>query len=298
MHAPNIGIFGVGWVGGTLARYFEEIRGMRRGENLLLYDIDPAKCSGDFNRADVIFITLPTPPDPRDGSCDTSLIEAALPTIKGGKIIVIRSTVPPGTTDRLQKQFPSHKFLFNPEFLSESRAWEDMIRPDRQIVGFTEQSLDAAHLVLSFLPKAPFMSPWGVGTYQPMRITATEAELIKYAGNVHFARKVTFANALAKLAERVGVNYEHIRKGMAADHRIGDSHLDVHHGGYRGFGGYCFPKDTSALIAFAEKAGLRDVADLVRADWNFNEKLLAEQGLRIEDVSKHIAANPSSTHHE
>ena len=305
MNTLTIGILGVGWVGGTLARYFEEIRGYRRGENLFLYDIDPAKCAGphtkgfgvgagDFNNADIIFVTLPTPRNPKDGSCDTSILESAIPKIKGEKIIVIRSTVLPGTTERLQRQYLQHKFLFNPEFLTESRAWNDMVRPDRQIVGFTEKSLDAAHAVLSLLPKAPFMSPWGMGTYQPTRITATEAEFIKYAGNVHFARKVTFANALAKLAAHAGANYENIRKGMAADHRIGDSHLDVMHGGYRGFGGYCFPKDISALIAFADAAGFNDVATLIRADWDFNEKLLKEQGLTIEKVSAHI----SSTNNE
>ena len=96
--------------------------------------------------------------------------------------------------------------MFNPEFLSESRAWEDLIRPDRQIVGFTEKSLEAANLVLSLLPKAPFMSPWGIGTYHQTRITATEAEIIKYAGNLHFVRKVNWANALAKLSEKLGID--------------------------------------------------------------------------------------------
>ena len=163
-----------------------------------------------------------------------------------------------------------------------------MLRPDRQIVGFTEQSFDAAHLVLSILPKAPFMSPWGLNTYTPVRITATEAEMIKYAGNVYFAQKVNWANALAKVAEKLGANYENVRKGMSADHRIGDSHLDVYHGGYRGFGGYCFPKDLSAFMVFAKQAGLKEVADLLESHWNFNGDLLSEQGLTYDDVSKHI----------
>jgi nucleotide sugar dehydrogenase len=286
MKNPIIGIVGVGWVGKQLARYFEEIRGYTSGADLMLSDIVPERCAGDIDRAHVIFLTVPTPPN-KDGSCDTSIVENALAALRGNKIVVIKSTVPPGTTERLQKQYPEHKLLFNPEFLTESRAWEDMLRPDRQLVGFTEQSLDAAHNVLALLPKAPFMSPWGIGTYKPVRITATEAELIKYAGNVYFSRKVVFANALAKIAAHFGIDYENVRKGMSADHRIGDSHLDVCHDGYRGFGGYCFPKDVAGFMAFAKTIGLDDVQKLVQADWDFNEELLQNQGLTIEDVSKH-----------
>lgn len=288
MDKPKVGVVGVGMVGGPLARYFEEVRGFVRGRDLFLYDIDVKKSYGDdANRADVIFVCVPTPRNPEDGSADTSLIADAIRKIKGAKIVAIKSTVPPGTTEAFQKQCPRHKFLFNPEFLTESRAWEDMIRPDRQIVGFTEQSLDAAHLVLSLLPKAPFMSPWGIGTYAQTRITATEAEFIKYAGNIHFVRKVNWANALAQAAEKLGADYENVRKGMAADHRIGDSHLDVDHGGYRGFGGFCFPKDTAAFLAFAKEHELSDVHALIAADWKFNEDLLASQGLTVEDVSAH-----------
>lgn len=289
MNTPKIGIAGVGWVGAQIKKYFEEFKNYQTGKDLFLYDIDPKKCVGDINSAEVIFITVPTPRNPKDGSCDTSIIEEVVKKINGGKVIVVKSTVPPGTTEGLQKTYPKHKFLFNPEFLSESRAWEDMIRPDRQIVGFTKKSIDVAHLVLSLLPKAPFMSPWGTGTYQQTRITATEAEIIKYAGNVYFSQKVNWANALARVSDKLGADYENVRKGMSADYRIGDSHLDVNHGGYRGFGGYCFPKDAAAFMAFAKQQGLNDVHDLLMATWKFNENLLAEQGLTIDDVSKHIS---------
>ncbi len=289
MDRPNIGIVGVGWVGGQIKRYFEEIKGYKTGVDLFLKDALPERCAGDISNADVIFVAVPTPMSLIDGSCCTDLVEAAVDGIPGEKIVVIKSTVTPGTTQKLQTKHPQHKMLFNPEFLSESTAWQDMMRPDRQIVGFTEYSLDAAHLVLSLLPKAPFMSPWGVGTYKQTRITATEAEIIKYAGNVYFAQKVNWANALAMVAEKMGADYENIRQGMSADHRIGDSHLDVMHGGYRGFGGYCFPKDTSAFMAFVKEQGLPAVHELLLAAWKFNEELLASQGLTIADVSKHIS---------
>lgn len=287
MDNPKVGIIGVGMVGSPLKRWFEEFKGYERGKDLFLYDIDPKKgYFDDVSNADVIFVAVPSPRNP-DGSCNTAIVEEAARSIKGEKVVVIKSTVPPGTTERLQKQHPQHKFLFNPEFLTERQAWIDMVRPDRQIVGFTASSLDASHLVLSLLPKAPFMSPWGLNTYTPVKITATEAEIIKYSGNVHFARKINFANAIARLCESHGIDYENVRKGVAADHRIGDSHLDVNHGGYRGWGGYCFPKDLDALTAHFASQGLRESVDLLEADRVFNEKILAEQGLTIEEVSTH-----------
>ena len=275
-------------MGGTpLARYLQEIKGYLRGTDLFLYDIDPAKGFFDeVNRAEVVFISVPTPRSP-DGRANLSAVDSAFQMLKGDQIAVIKSTVPPGTTEDFQRRYPRLRVLFNPENLTERFAWEDFIRPDTQIVGFTGSSMDAAHIVLSLLPKAPFMSPWGVNTYTRVAITATEAEMVKYARNVHFYRKVNFANAVARLAEKMGVNYENVRRGMAADHRIGDSHIDVAYGGYRGVGGYCFPKDMDAFIAHLERMELPECAELLRRDRAFNETILAEQGLTLADVSTH-----------
>lgn len=285
----RIGVIGVGMVGTPLARYFEEIRGLKREKELFLFDTNPEKkCHDDVGDTDVIFVSVPTP-RANDGSCDVSHVHNAVRRIKGSKVIVIKSTVPPGTTEAFQKKYPKHKFLFNPENLTERNAWGDFIRPDVQIVGFTEKSKDAAGPVLALLPKAAFMSPWGVGTYKRFEISATEAELIKYARNVHFARKVNFANVLAAVAESLGVDYENVRMGMSADFRIGDSHLDVAHGGYRGFGGYCLPKDLDAFIGFLKDEGIREGAGLLECDREFNKKLLARQGLTLQDVSVHDA---------
>ena len=286
-HKTKVGIIGLGMVGTPLRRYFEERQGYVRGTDLFCYDTDPKKdFSDDINKAEVIFISVPTPRSV-DGSANISAVRSALETIRDKKIIVIKSTVPPGTTEQFQKQFSPHKLLFNPEFLTEKRAWEDFIKPDRQIVGFTAESLDAAHRVLMLLPRAPFMSPWGMNTYRPIKITATEAEIIKYGGNVYFSRKINFANLLAHVAEAHGVDYENIRAGMSADFRIGDSHLDVTHGGYRGFGGYCFPKDLDAFTVHVAGLGLVNERNLLQNDHDFNERLLASQGLTLQDVSMH-----------
>ena len=283
----KIGIIGVGMVGTPLKIYFEKEKEYQRGHDLFLYDIDPQKgYFDDVHPADIIFICVPTPRSP-DGSANLTAVESALESIKGEKIVVIKSTVPPGTTESFQKKYSQYKILFNPEFLTERKAWEDFLKPDRQIVGFTDKSIDAAQVVLSLLPRAPFMSPWGVNTYRPIKITATEAEIIKYGGNVHFSRKINFANILSLLSEKLGVDYENVRLGMSADYRIGDSHLDVQHGGYKGFGGFCFPKDLDALIAHLKTLGLDGCAELLRKDREFNEKLLANQGLTLEEVSVH-----------
>ena len=289
----KIGIIGVGMVGTPLKGWFEQ-NGFERGKNLFLYDIDPKKdYFDDINSADIVFLTVPTPRD-SDGSCNLDAVSSAFKALavrSRPRIIIIKSTVPPGTTENFQKSYPRFKVLFNPEFLTEKRAFDDFIRPDRQIVGFTEHSLDAAHLVLSLLPRAPFMSPWGIGTYRAVRITATEAEIIKYGGNVWFVRKVNFANALNLLCEKLGVDYENIRLAMSADYRIGDSHLDVSHGGYCGWGGYCFPKDLDAFIAVLKAAGMDESAALLESDREFNVKILDSQGLTIDDVSQHYNAS-------
>lgn len=282
MQHTKVGIIGLGMVGTPLRRFFEEVRGYRRGEDIFLYDIDLKKeCGDDINRADIIFISVPTPRT-QSGAAGLGAVDAACRSIRDPKVVVIKSTVPPGTTEKFQKKYPRHKMLFNPEFLTEANSWQNTIHPDRQLVGWTEESRDMAKKVLSLLPEAPFSAPSNA-----LDMTATEAEMVKYAANMFLTRKVTFANAIYDIAKSQGADYEKVRQGIGADHRIGSSHLDVAHGGYRGYGGYCFVKDTDGFIAHAKETGLHDVAALFEADRNYNLGLLASQGLTPEDVSVH-----------
>ena len=261
MKDQKIGVAGVGMVGGAFKQYFEE-----KGITPFLYD--PGKKLGsldELNRADIIFLCVPTPST--EGGCDTSYVEGVCAELKEGKIVVIKSTVIPGTTERMQKQFPHLIFLFSPEFLVEAQAYETLVHADRQIIGVTEQSKGVAKDVLALLPEAPFTKV----------MSATEAEMVKYFGNTFLSLKVIFASQMHDLCERLGIDYAKVAEAAGADPRINPSHLDVWHGGYKGFGGKCFPKDTRALLALAEKEGV-DLSVLKEAEVE-NLRLMKKQGI-------------------
>ena len=258
----KLGIMGVGMVGGALRYYFE-----KKGLNPLLYD--PGKNLGslkEVNLADIIFICVPTPFN-REKGFDLSFVEEACRGIEGKKIVVIKSTILPGTTETLQKKYPQHKFLFNPEFLTEATAKEDMEHPDRQILGYTKESRQVAKIVLGILPPAPFMKI----------IPAKEAELVKYFSNTWFSTKVIFANYVYKLCQKLGIDYEIVRECASADRMIGPSHLDVRHKGYFGYGGRCLPKDMRSFIRFAKERGVD--LKLHKLVEEVNNQLMKEQGI-------------------
>jgi len=266
----KIAIVGVGMVGGALRRYFEKIRKIKP----FLYD--KGKNLGsvqEINQADVIFICVPTPFNKEKNYFDLSYIEDAFSKIQGKKIVVNKSTALPGTTEYLQKKYPQHKVLNNPEFLTEMTADQDMAYPDRQLVGYTEKSYNVAKDVLQLLPLAPF----------ERILPATEAEMVKYFGNTWFSTKVIFANQIYDLCQKLGVDYDRIRDAAAADKRIDRTHLEVWHKGYRGYGGKCLPKDIKAFIRFADKKGI-DLSLHKTVD-EINEKLLKEQN--IDDAEKY-----------
>ncbi len=311
----KIGIIGLGMVGDNTRRWFEEVKNYRRGKDLFCYDIDSKKGFNDgIGVADIIFVCVPTPPN-RDGSCDTSIVKKAVAQIPDGKAVVIKSTVEPGTVEALQKKYPRKFFLFNPEFLTESQAWSDFIDPDRQIIAHTQKSRSFSSDVLALLPDAFFISP---GTknkdcYGKIRLTASEAEIGKYAGNVFGYIKVIFGNILADIAQALEtkfkkegiatlVSYENIKEMLGHDHRIGASWLNVNHGNYCGAGGYCLPKDMNAFISFTAKLikflkknraerglikSLESGHKVLTSIRDYNSQLLKWQGLSLKQVSDH-----------
>jgi UDP-glucose 6-dehydrogenase len=121
-----------------------------------------------------------------------------------------------------------------------------MSYPDRQIVGYTAQSQSVAGDLMMLLPLAPFERV----------LPATEAEMVKYFGNTWFAVKVAFGNQMYDVCQKLGIDYDRMVEAAAADKRIGRTHLNVFHKGYRGYGGKCLPKDTKALIQLADRLGV------------------------------------------
>lgn len=236
----KIGIVGVGFVGGAVSRYFREMTPHE------VYEHDPPKGirgSADIGKCDVVFVCVPTPF--RAGRFDPSHVRDAVSSIPGSRIVVVKSTVLPGTTDVLQAENSRHVVLFNPEFLRERCAYEDFVMPDRQIIGCGPGQVDHAARVMQALPAA----------HMRRYCTRSEAEMVKYFSNCYLSMRVTFANQMYELCEANGVDYAAVRGMAEGDPRIGSGYLDVSTDGYRGYGGTCFPKDMRALIQLGSESG-------------------------------------------
>jgi UDPglucose 6-dehydrogenase len=201
-------------------------------------------------KSDVVFIAVPTPPQ-EDGSVDLSFIEKVAREIAGSmtayKVVVDKSTVPVKTGDKVAetiKRYCKSKVEFdvvsNPEFLREGFAVEDLMKPDRIVIGVKSQRpVPALKEVYS-----PFKAPLIV-------TDINSAELIKHASNSFLALKISYINAISVLCEATGANVQEVANGMGMDDRIGRRFLDAS----LGFGGSCFPKDLSAFIKIAEQVG-------------------------------------------
>ncbi len=253
----KIGIIGLGYVGGALRHWFRR----RPGVSLFLYDkYKKIGSPKEINKADIIFISVPTPYHRKDGYDDTAVVES-LRNLKSPKVIVLKSTITPGSTERFQKKFPKHKILFNPEFLRAKTAKADFIKPERQIVGYTKKSRVFANKVLKLLPKSPFVRT----------MPATEAETVKYFGNTFLATRVIFANQIYDLCKALKIDYNAVKEAAGADKRVGTSHFDIFHSAGRGYTGGCLPKDTKAFIDFAKKQGVN--LELLRTVDGINESL-------------------------
>jgi UDPglucose 6-dehydrogenase len=196
--------------------------------------------------AEAIFIAVGTPSRHGDGHADLSFVYAAATEIADAltqfAVIVTKSTVPVGTGDEIERiirdRRPDAQFavVSNPEFLREGAAIRDFKHPDRIVVGTDDAR---AREVMNELYRPLYLNA------APIVVTSRRtAELIKYAANAFLATKITFINEIADLAEKVGADVQEIARGIGLDNRIGTKFL---HAG-PGFGGSCFPKDTTALI--------------------------------------------------
>ncbi len=237
----QIGFIGQGFIGKSYADDFE-----RRGFALVRYALEePYVQNKDAIReCDIVFIAVPTPTR-RETGFDDSIVREALTFVGDGKIAVIKSTILPGTTERLQRGFPGIIVLHSPEFLSEATAAEDAAHPVFNVIGVPEGSArgrEAAERVMAILPQAGYSAI----------VSAREAELFKYLRNCFFYTKVVYMNLLYDAAQALGAEWAALREMLAHDPWIGQKHLDPLHKSGRGAGGNCFVKD---FAAFAELYG-------------------------------------------
>ena len=275
----NISIIGTGYVGLVTGTCFAEV-----GHNVICVDCDKKKIdllqAGEIpiyepglkdlvernvdagrlsftdstaegvERADVIFIAVPTPPL-EDGSVDLSFIELVAREIadcmSSYKIIVDKSTVPVKTGEKVAETIKRYcksdcdfDVISNPEFLREGFAVEDLMKPDRIVIGSVSERPNKAMQEIY----KPFNAPI-------IFTDINSAELIKHAANSFLAMKISYINAVAAICEESGANVEEVANGIGMDNRIGRRFLNAS----LGFGGSCFPKDLSAFIRISDELG-------------------------------------------
>ena len=212
-------------------------------------DLDSA-----VNGADAVFIAVGTPTRRGDGHADLTYVMAAAKgvakALKGYTVVVTKSTVPVGTNrkvaDTIRATNPRADFdvVSNPEFLREGAAIDDFMKPDRVVVGVED---DRAKAMMGDVYRPLYLRDF------PIVYTDLEsAEMIKYAANAFLATKISFINEIAALCEHVGADVKSVARGMGLDGRIGNKFL---HAG-PGYGGSCFPKDTSALTRIGQEHGV------------------------------------------
>lgn len=271
MTKKTIGVIGGGFVGGAIGNHYK-----KAGRDVKIYDkFKPVDSLEEVLKRDFLFVAVPTPSD--ENGINLEAIQDALQNASkadDGKIVIIKSTVIPGTTEKLQKQYPKLRLIFNPEFLTELTAEQDFNYPDRQIVGYTKESHSIAGDVMSLLPLAPFCR----------MMPATEAEMVKYYGNNWFAVKVVFANQMYDVCQKMGIDYEMIAEAAAADKRIGPSHLEIWHKDYRGYGGKCLPKDIQAMIKHGDNLGLD--LELFKVAEKLNQQLVSQNKKKSEESDR------------
>lgn len=227
----RIGFIGQGWIGKNYANDFEA-----RGFDVVRYALEEPYIAnkGRIGTCDIVFIAVPTPTTPQ--GFDDSLIREVLPLVGSGKTAVIKSTILPGTTGKMQELFPHLFVLHSPEFLAETTAAYDAAHPNRNIIGVPEMTAayrEKAEEVLRVLPDAPYEKV----------LAARDAEFVKYGGNCFLFTKVVFMNLFHDAVTGTGSDWESVREALIHDPRIGTSHTEPLHKTGRGAGGDCFIKD-------------------------------------------------------
>lgn len=246
----KIGIVGFGYVGRAMYALFQ------KHYEVLVYDpmLNPPEVDGgprfvgrdEINGCDLAVVCVPTP-SLEDGACDTSIVEMAVRWLQA-PLILLKSTVPPGTTDRLAEDYQK-RIVFSPEYCGESSYWTPYAFhtevKETPFFTFGGSPGDTSAVVDFFLPVT---GP--VKTYR--QTTAAAAEMAKYMENCFYAAKITFCYEMAMLCQRADVDFNEVRELWLLDPRINPMHTAVFKGNKKPFSGKCLPKDLAALIAYAK----------------------------------------------
>jgi len=266
----DIGVVGCGFVGTAV------YEGLKNHHNLNNYDkaVDKDCTCGSMQEladcSDIIFVCVPTPMK-KDGSCYTGIVENVVKELDEcteGKILVLKSTLIPGTARTLNQIYKNNTIIFSPEFLTEANSIEDFKNQTRIILGGERQGTNKLRIMFSkAFPKAHII-----------KTDSTYAEMIKYVTNNFLTVKVAFANEMYKVCERLRIDYDKVVEYATLDERLGHAHWGVPGpDGDLGFGGHCFPKDLSAMIELTKDLqtpnfvlrGAQDTNDELRKnrDW-------------------------------
>ena len=290
----SIAVIGQGFVGGSLTTVFSE-----RNFNVYVHDKTGKVAAGgqqlqtseglttcnvqefvtscekikDFSK--VYFVCLPTPMY-EDGSADLSIVEGVLSqlaAIPGERIAVVKSTVPPGSTEKWNKKFNEQGLfvVFNPEFLTEANALDDMRNQNRIILGGPRPWINSVKQIFqTAFPKVPLV-----------KTSSTTAEMVKYVTNNFLTVKVSFANEMYQVCNALdksglNVDYDKVVEYAKYDSRLGSSHWNVPGpDGSFGYGGHCFPKDVNAMIDVAKNLGIKPT--MLTAAWEKNLEVRSDR---------------------
>ena len=243
----NIGIIGQGFVGNAIYQKFKNYY------NVYTYDLQAKLCNSTLEiineECNIIFVCLPTPMD-KNGRCHIGIVEEALNDLEiltsidqSEKIVIVKSTIPPGTTKKWNKEFTFLDIVFSPEFLTEANAVSDFDNQKRIILGGGKiPTTKLKPIFAKAFPKATII-----------KTDSTYAEMVKYVTNSFLATKVSFANEMYEICKGLNVDYDKVIEYACYDERLGKSHWAVPGpDGNFGYGGHCFPKDIQALINVAK----------------------------------------------
>lgn len=266
----NIGIIGNGFVGTAVNNAFS-----LKGNKTFVYDSDRTRCKNSLEQTALesrfLFVCVPTPYDFESACFDSSIIDLVcnqLSELRTDAYIIIKSTVIPGTCEKLSQMYPHLRLIFAPEFLTERTANEDFLNPSRIILGFNK-NVDYFQPVISFFRE----------NFSHVPIITTDyitSEFIKYFCNCFYATKVSIMNEFYQLAIALGVQWETALQGLLSSGWVNKMHTQVPGpDGDFGFGGKCFPKDLKSFIKLFKDQNIDPV--LLSAVWEKNSQIRTQK---------------------